>query len=151
MAWSTTLRFVGERYAVKIAELHLKHAGDRLRMGRELGIDRAIDLSEMAHPSVVRECSRLASQMRRNSEYNLEDHRRNLEKIRDRALEGEDFKAALAAEIAIGKVSGFYEPRNPDDQNKNPTDITNLSSAQLKQLLAQKLVPSVIDGEVLDE
>lgn len=134
----------------ELAVAFLKFDGDALRISEETGIEVTRDF--LAHPKIAARVARLAGEMREksNSIYTLEHHRDNLARIRDAAMRGEDYKAAIAAEMAIGKVSGFYEPRLPGEGDAaKPVDT--LSNEELKSKLMKKLSsPKTIEGEILD-
>lgn len=123
-----------EELALQVAEAFVLCDRDPKRMARKLGVDR-FDLNIVMHPLV----RNYIVKMERMSEASctLDDHMKQLAKIRDAALDDDDYKVALAAETQRGKAAGHYDPKKADDEPGKSADATKLTSDELRRKLAQ--------------
>lgn len=81
----------------------------------------------LANASIREAVARGQEKVAAKAELTVEAHLDELEKIRNAALEAKQFAAATTAEVARGKVAGFYIDRTED--------VTNLSRDERKQRL----------------
>jgi hypothetical protein len=73
-----------------------------------------------------------------------------LREIRNAAMDDDNFKVALSAEIQLGKVAGHYDPKplGDDDSDPNSVDPTKLTTDELRRRLA-KAIGATIPPEAL--
>jgi hypothetical protein len=137
-----------EELALQVAEAFVLCDRDPTRMARKLGVDR-FDLNIVMHPMV----RSYIVKMERMTVVSctLEDHMKQLAKIRDAAMDDENYKVALAAETQRGKAAGHYDPKKLDDpaDDGKPIDATKLSSEELRRRLAKFIGASITDPNAL--
>lgn len=128
--------------ALLIAEAYFKGEKDPPKMAKLLGIDQ-FDLNVLMHPLVRRHTTRIQREM--EVTYSLKEHAAQLRKIRDAAFDDEEWKAALSAEVQLGKASGLYEPKLPGDGlgEGKAVDAKKLGTEELRQRLAH-LIGAVV-------
>jgi hypothetical protein len=132
-----------DEQAQSIASAYVKGDKDPLRMARILGVDQ-FDLNLIMHPltrGYIVKFHRETSHV-----HSLEEHMRQLGKIRDAAFDGEEFKVALAAETQLGKAAGHYDPKPTGDDGEGQLDPTKLSPGELRRRIASA-VGAVIPTE----
>lgn len=130
-----------------IAELYFICDRDRKRIQTEL-VSRGIHLNgggtlderHLHHPQVRRAIVEKAKEMRNSGIYSRESHIQKLQEIRDRALNDDNYKVGLAAEVAVGRAAGLYENFDESDDSTNEGKLMppeQMSNDQLKARLAQ--------------
>ena len=141
---------VTEELAETISELYFTCEKDRTRMGHELGIGRSLDDLYLHHPLVRRRIVEKVRQMRRDKVYTREQHIASLQRIRDGAMGDENWKVALASEIAVGTAAGLYEKIDPDGESGGAGALPppeNLTTEQIRERLARLQQPALPSPE----
>lgn len=129
-----------EEEAQLIADAYFRGDKDPVRMARLLEVEQ-FDLNLLMHPLVRRFI--VENQVALNRHYSLEEHLTKLKQIRDGAMDDENWKVALSAEVAVGKAAGLYEPRLPDDGKGDNVDPAKLTTEELRQRLAKAIGASI--------
>lgn len=138
-----------------VAEAYLKAGRNPNKVGEMLGIPN-FDKELLAHPLVRREVIGIARSVAQS--YSMIDHLEKLQEIRDLALDGGKFTAALGAELAIGKAVGLYDKGVADEDMDDPAlEPKKLSTDQIRELLHKReksesrALPPPDTGNQLDE
>lgn len=133
-----------------IADAFFRGGQDPSKMAQLLRVD-SFDLNLFTHPYVKKEI--VARRVQLNETYTLAEHIASLKKIRDAALDNENLKIALPAEVALGKAAGLYLPK-PVDVNDPMIggDPTRLSTEELRQRLARatNILTAPVDDQPAD-
>lgn len=125
---------LNEEGARLIAEAYVKGQKEPLRIARILGVD-SFDLNLIMHPLVRGFINEFQAAIRET--YSLHEHVLKLKEIRDSAMDDDNFKVALSAEVQIGKAAGLYDPKTPDgDSGGKDVDPATLTTDQLRARLA---------------
>ncbi len=96
----------------------------------------------LAHPKVAARIKELRAPVAANVQLTLEQHLSDLQRLRDAALAGQKYSAAVQAEIARGKASGLYIERieqTGKDRGPQELSLTHAASASLCQALKERL------------
>lgn len=100
-----------EGYSPRIAYEKVYTTGDDPEMyGSILILAKTL----IEHPAIQKRIYELRAPVIARSGCNLEEHLYELKKIRDTAYISRNYTAAIAAEVARGKVVGLYEPKVVD-------------------------------------
>lgn len=123
-----------EEQALELAQAYVKGDKDPLRIARILGVD-SFDLNAIMHPMTRGYIVKLHRET--SAHHSLDEHMRQLGKIRDAAFDDENFKVALAAETQLGKAAGHYDPADAGALPPGaPIDPTKLDAADLRRRVA---------------
>ena len=101
-----------------IADAYFKSSKDMAKMAKILGI-KSFDVKLLLNPHVKKYI--IEKRVQVAELYTLEHHLQMLKKIRNGAMNDENWKVALSSEIAVGKAAGLYEGR------KEPVSYTHLT------------------------
>jgi hypothetical protein len=136
--WTIPLTY---QEADQLTEVYFIMEGDRRKMGQALGFPASVPPHLMVNPEVRRMIAAKARHGRTNV-YSREEHIAQLQEIRDRCLADENWKTALASEIAVGKAAGLYENVGAGSEEdaaliagNKPVD--QLTNEQIRQRLAK--------------
>jgi hypothetical protein len=138
-----------DQEAEVIADAYFRASKDPSEMAKVLGLDH-FDLNLLMHPIVKAKI--IKEKLKLNKLYSLEDHVKKLQEIRDGAMDDENWKTALSAEVAVGKAAGLYEPKTTDDSSSNEKP-EQLSTQELRRRLGSmgSPLPAQITEKILDE
>jgi hypothetical protein len=95
-----------------------------------------------AHPAVVAALGAANAVVMSQAALSRESHLHELQRLRDRAAESDQFGAAITAEVHRGKVGGFYEKRirlSLDNPEALVAHLKTLGKAARKTFLLQLL------------
>ena len=120
-------RFAQEYVACGNASEAYRRAYDAENMSAEAIHVEACKLAK--HPNVAIMVQELRDDDAVNAKVTVEGHLRELQGIRDKALEVGNYSAAVRAEELRGKVSGFYFERIIDERSRPPTDPASIARA----------------------
>lgn len=136
-----------EEQARDIASAYIRGEKDPPRIAQLLQVD-SFDLNLLMHPLVRGFIVEFQRALR--TDYSLADHMFKLKEIRNAAMDDENYKVALSAEVQIGKVAGHYDPKplGDDDPNAETIDPTKLTTEELRRRLA-KAIGATIPPEAL--
>jgi hypothetical protein len=124
-----------EEQARDIASAYIRGEKEPQRIAELLEVP-SFDLNLLMHPLVRKFIVQFQRSLR--TDYSLFDHMAKLKEIRNAAMDDDNFKVALTAEVQIGKAAGLYDPKpfGDDDEGDGPVDPTTLSTDQLRRRLA---------------
>ena len=129
--------------------------------GRKTGTDCALEsgyaesrarstASELQNPNyyplVVQEITKLRKEVNEKYRVSFETHMRDLEQIKQRALEDGSYASAVQAEVARGKAGGLYVDQKIIKHGK----IDQLTPDEIRkelQSIADQIKPKIIDAE----
>jgi hypothetical protein len=130
---------ISDEQAEELSELYFIE--DRGSLAERMGVPSSILKHWLVNPKVLSLIKKKAEEMSRK--YSREDHIRNLEKIRELALDEEklNLKVALAAEVSIGRAAGLYESfTDVEDNTGSGKPVESLSTDEIKRRLSN-LIP----------
>ena len=127
-----------EEQARDIASAYIRGEKDPPRIAQLLQVE-SFDLNLLMHPLVRRFIVEFQRSLR--SDYSLTDHMFKLKEIRNAAMDDDNFKVALSAEVQIGKAAGLYDPKplGDDDPGAETVDPTKLTTEELRRRLAKAI------------
>ena len=102
------------------------------------------------YPLVVQEITKLRKEINEKYRVSFETHMRDLEQIKQQALENGSYASAVQAEVARGKAGGLYIDQKIIKHGK----IDQLTPDEVRkelQAIADQLNPKIVEGEVVDE
>jgi len=98
------------------------------------------------YPLVVQEITKLRKEVNEKYRVSLETHMRDLEQIKQQALENGSYASAVQAEIARGKAGGLYIDQKIIKHGK----IDQLTPEEIRkelQAIADQFNPKIVDAE----
>ena len=129
--------------ADELAEAYFVLDRDVRRIAAHFELDSGFTKKLLLHPRTRAAIREKARDMAKTL-YSREEHIAFLKKIRDAAFGDDNYKVALAGEIALGKAAGLYENLAPEDDEgdgKALPDPASMTTEQLKAHL-QKALPA---------
>ena len=102
------------------------------------------------YPLVVQEITKLRKEVNEKYRVSFETHMRDLEQIKQQALENGSYASAVQAEVAIWKAGGLYIDQKIIKHGK----IDQLTPDEVRkelQAIADQLNPKIVEGEVVED
>lgn len=131
-----------------IADAYFRSSKNVKKMKEILDVGE-FDLGLLTHPLVKKYI--VEKQLALAESYSLTEHLAKLKEIRNGAMDDENWKVALTAEVAVGKAAGLYENMSREDPIDN-SKAEQLSTEELRKRLANmgRALPAPTDFEDMD-